>query len=486
MKKIQNKIPTNKISKLTHPIFLFLSRPKYLTGTQRCGIIKVGELLTIRKDKMEDKKQKKNNSNSNSNEVKFDFGLYSDQERTNKVLGDLEANPPIKPIPEGRLEKIADYILFGKDTASGKSMVDTKHINIKTKYRSYAKRKEESLDGLMENPLFGEHGIQPLGTKNYYRQPKETFNREEETSIPDIVPLWDLIDKVDYQLKVWKGEIEDEETLSKLDQVRVYNLKHLVIDLRRQQYAMRDVVKAPVGVRSVQTTVNHWGREWVDWGSKDSRFKVAPLGLWWRGNKVFEKPWDLNIEVDLEVEEWVEPTQRGKLVLDFRRNEHVCAVLEHYEDIRGDMEEHPDAPIGMVLDTLDFYIRKAELDGSRLVVIKMKKEKWDNKSISEKLNQLYGKNHNPNYISTIWKKEICRKIAEAASKHANEWANRWDDSMWKICSCCKEKKLKDDRNFSYKRRSKDGFNGVCKSCDKKKRQQNKISARAGGNDSIGD
>ena len=59
----------------------------------------------------------------------------------------------LSSLSKTELETISNYILYGKDE-DGKSVVDRKEVQIKTKFQSYHKDRIVSLDEMMESPTF--------------------------------------------------------------------------------------------------------------------------------------------------------------------------------------------------------------------------------------------------------------------------------------------------------------------------------------------
>lgn len=102
--------------------------------------------------------------------------------------------------------------------------------------------------------------------------------------------------------------------------------------------------------------------------------------------------------------------------------------------------------------------------------MELKKHKVSNQEIKKKLEELYGLSYNENYISTIYTKEICKKISEAVTLHKDYWLERNNPNAWKQCSCCGQWKLKDPREFVRKKSSADGYTSRCKVCDKERRK----------------
>ena len=99
---------------------------------------------------------------------------------------------------------MANYILFGKGE-DGKSEVDKKSIEIKTKYQSYKKKELESLDDLMSSPTFDERSLKSMG-RSRYTSPKPIIDK----NLSELQPLFEEIEKWEHIYKVAIGEEVDE------------------------------------------------------------------------------------------------------------------------------------------------------------------------------------------------------------------------------------------------------------------------------------
>ena len=129
--------------------------------------------------------------------------------------------------------------------------------------------------------------------------------------------------------------------------------------------------------------------------------------------------------------------------------------------------------VGKIIDTLDYYIQRANLREQHRVILDLKKNKVCNKVITKKLTELFGLHHTENYISTIWTKKICVEIANAAKLHYDEFLARDDDNAWKRCNTCGVEKLRDNRFFVKRSKTADGLSNRCKECDRINRITNK-------------
>lgn len=393
--------------------------------------------------------------------VQLNFNLEKASERVDFTKGYLEEN---RHYSNSDLETIANYILYGKDE-NGTSIVDRKEVEIKTKYGSYSKKEPESLDELMESPTFDERVF--VTEKNRYKTIKPKIDRDKDSDIPDIGELWEVIDYYQHLIDVNKGKIEDPDA-RKLSSMELYKLSHMVIDLRRQQFYMRDSVKPTICMFGTSAKKNPIKNETaIPWDLEESDFSIAPLGVLINGNQRFYNPKECGDSVDYSY------NKDAKYLIDFRNSEHIYYLLENYEDLRISSIDKPESTIGFLLDTLDFYISIAKLNEVKTIILDYKKAKVPNETIRQKLTNDLGVTHSANYISTIWKQRICGDIAAAASLHYDYYLNRNKPFAWKKCNQCGEFKLKDTREFMRKSRSSDGLANRCKECDKENRQKDK-------------
>lgn len=398
--------------------------------------------------------------------LKLDFSLNTDKERKDFADKVIESNSNLSAAD---LELLANYILFGKDSSTGNSSVDDGLIEIETKYKTYSRKKVDSLDELLENPNFDE-SLLNSHNKNFYSSLKPTINREKDADIPTIQSLWEAIDYYQELIEVSTGKKENPN-LKKLSPVQLYKARHMVVDMRRQQFTLKDMVRPTACMYGPNIRKVRQLPEEIFWEEKGSLFAVAPLGTIQQNyaaaaNQRFYKP--------KEVEEKDYTVNPAPFTIDFRNSNHIYILFEHYEDLRIEGTDRPENTPAAILDTLDFYTDLANLSDAKKFILEAKKKKVDNKTISEEVNRKFGLSHSANYISTIYKQKICGEIAAAVILHYDYYMNRENPFAWKRCNKCGELKLKDTREFMRKTKSSDGLSGRCKECDKKDRELKKI------------
>lgn len=370
-----------------------------------------------------------------------DFSIDRDIDRVEAVRKELQSKTP----SPSQLEMLANYILYGHDQ-NGLNAVDRKEIQIDTKYNSYKKKKSESLDELMETPTFNENEISPI-KRSIYKNPKPKLDK----NLKELQPLLESIE----QYEKMKKKLEQCPEKTPQIKTKIWKLSHTIIELRREQYFLQNLLKESI----VQNSPSPKTPE------EEPNFLVAPLGLKVGRLERFENPKEDKSSFKL--------LDAGEQVLNFEDPFHIYNILDLWELLYESSLNSPYNNLKYLLETLDYYIEKANLDGVRLEILKLKKLKYQNGKIRKVLKSKYGIDYNENYISTIFTKEICRKISEAATLHKEEWMARNDPGKWKKCICCGRWQLRDPRNFVRKKSAIDGFSSRCKKCDKLKRESKK-------------
>ena len=372
---------------------------------------------------------------------KLDFTKNTAQERCEYIKSQNLSN-----LTKKELEACANYILWGKDP-DGKSPVDKKKVFIKTKYQSWNKNSALSLEELLENPLFDESMFVTIP----YKYDKKGIETDKFENNQDFIQLWKTIKNIENVLK------------KNLDSKTRYHFKHLLIDLRNQQYTLKDYYSP-----TIQPIVKRFGTYYLEDFFSEMNYPVFPCGtMRFENDDEFMFPYYNNIEFKcLDIDKEIDTLRlQGKRFFNFMDSNHVYSLIVNYSEL-AEQGKNVNSVIGNLLRTLDFYIDKANLSKQQRQIVDYKKKGIRNRDIKILLEKDMGISHQENYISTIWNL-CCRKIANAASTHYDEWCCRYYDKAWKKCSCCGEIKFKSFKNFMKKRTVNDGFSNRCKACDKR-------------------
>lgn len=390
---------------------------------------------------------------------KLDFNIYSSKDRL-EAIKEID----LASLTKTELETVTNYVLYGKDE-DGTSIVDRKEIQIKTKFNSYQRDRTVSLEGLMESPTFDENIFQK--DRTVYKKVKPSIDREKAKDVPGMIELWAEIDRLQRIYDENSGKIEKTDKTPTLNQNELYYLKHSLIELRTQQYYLLDSVHPTFMAKKNKAEYHN------DPVREHCEYSILPRGLMATGHDInFTNPFENNSGPAKAIANEEEILNGNKPFFDFRNEEHLYQLIQHYGELQAQIDRHPDSLINNLLWTLDFYIKKANLSDQQLLIVNDKKYRMPNKAIREHLIKELGIEHRENYISTIWNKAVSL-ISEAVELNYDEYLCKDYKKAWKKCNKCGKWLLRDPRNFVRKAKASDGLTGRCKCCDKELRQNKK-------------
>lgn len=394
---------------------------------------------------------------------KLDFSIPTAQERMQYLKDVVD----FSQLTKKDMEMCADYCLYGKDPEKDDtSAVDRKEIFIKTRYSSYARQEAVSLDALMESPTFDESELKT--GKNIYKKIKPTIDKEKCKDIPGMQELWKQIDELNHRINMVEGKDQPEggETIPTWDSKTLYHMKHRLVELRKEQYLLKDTMFPEVKAKK------NFGTYFTHPTEYEMNYPVYPCGMMrFENDEEFKHPWKSNREflgrdIEKEIEQKI---QQGKPYFSFLDSDHIYQLCLAYYEIKDQAEKNPDSPLNNLIWTLDYYIEKANLSEQQLLIVEGKKRRLLNKDICKQLMDELGIYHQENYVSTIWNK-VTKLISEAAELNYDEWCCKNYKPAWKKCNCCGETLLRDPRNFVRKTKASDGLTNRCKRCDQRKRR----------------
>lgn len=433
------------------------------------------------------------------NRLKLDFSLETAEERKNFLSTYLVQ---FDNLTQTELQTLADYLLWGKNN---KGEAIGKGTGLRTRW---TKDDEfESLDSLMENPNFNDLQIHTLGETVPLKRPKATFNRAAalKKAPPDLQlafqELWKQIDSTDllityYEILNGKRTLQPRQELldrftneernyllaaaHELTQFTYLKKRHELVDLRRQQFTLKDLYSAPIN------TLNHLPQpQFINTITFDVDIPVYPLGL--REGPLKDIIFNLKIDpARLNEEQLIKLNNlliekrkpRPQRQFDFTQLEPVYQLFLFHDDLLNRIEEAKEAHLvennlDKLLDTLNFYIDLTDLTEIQRIILEKKISHEKNSDIAGYVNKEFGKSYTANYISTIFRQKIIPKINEAAKFHLETVSNYFFPENFKQCTCCGRILLLHENNWVRKARSKDGFQSKCKRCEKKAREEKK-------------
>ena len=357
---------------------------------------------------------------NNPSYIKMDFSLETPEER-NELVKKIIAETPPEKLTQKYIEKLADYIIFAMDKEERKTkkiITDNRMVTVNKRETSF-----EGLIGKLEN---GEDSIYNMiaNDKNIIFAPKVSITEEDIETIPGMKQLREAIEDLEKEAKHARGK-------------RAYILKKNIIELRQDQYVLKNMYKKPIYCTKIV--------------------------------KSFPK---FNLDEKVYMDENGEVHSTGKVNLFDQF--HISILLCNYSRLKQDSWDNFNSDIRWLMMDLDNLIEHTFKDKYPLYydLIIYKIDGLQNIQIQEKLYEDYGIKHSVEYISSLWRNKIPKMIAETAANEWLEWHFTFEEKgNWKKCSRCGQVKLAHNHFFSKHSTSTDGFYRICKDCRNKKHKE---------------
>ena len=349
--------------------------------------------------------------------IHLDYTLKTPEERTalvNKII--QHADP--SQLTHKYLNILSDYILDARSKAEKKDKTILTNNRLVT-----INKRETSYEDLVDKFENGEDGVSNLiiNDKAAILSPKIEITAADLEEIPGLKELKDQIKKY---------EIEAAQATGK----KKYLLKKAIIEMRRDQYVIKNIFKQPITSTYIPKSNN-----------------------------------TISLDEHITFDEKQEPVSDG--LVSFFNPTHISAILCNYDILKEGLQQK----FGN-----DFYYLMEDFDKLRAEALapyplyndltKYKIEGKSNLEIQKLLFEKHGIKHSVEYISALWRNKIPKIISKKAKEDYLIWYYTYvEKGTWKKCSKCGQVKLAHNMFFSKNNTSKDGYYSVCKACRNKKK-----------------
>ena len=345
--------------------------------------------------------------------LKLDYTLESPEERKQLVEKILEECP--NPTPQ-YLETLGDYLVLCMEKQEKKE-----HKLLTENRMATVNKRETSFEGLVSQLENGEDSIYGMisNDKNQIFQPKVMITKKDVEEIPGLKQLREAI-------KMWEQKLK---TASGRD---AFIIKSAIIDLRKDQYVLKDAYRKPIIPKNITRSRNLTPLE-NDFSFDDEGY-VIPEGVSLCNPKV------------------------------------VSAILCNYSLMKQESWGEFEKDLWYLMQEFD-EVADAALKDYPLYdrICEYKVDGLQNIDIQEKIQEEFGIKHSVEYISSLWRNKIPKLIAsEAEDRLLNWYFTNEMKGKYKKCSRCGEVKLAHNKYFSKNKTSRDGFYSICKSCRNRK------------------
>ena len=348
--------------------------------------------------------------------IKLDYKLTTCADRSDLVNKIIENTPKERLTPK-YLEILGDYIIGGITKEEKKEklfLTDNRMITVN--------KRETSFEGLAEKFENGEDGIYNLMTndKNIIFAPKIEITEKDLDQVPGLRALREEIVKIEAAAKAATGKNK-------------YLLKKQLIEMRKDQYILKNASQAPMRAATTNRGVNK-----------------------------------IDLSETLYLDDQGNPQSTG--LISMFKPEHIAAILQHYNALTIEVKGRYWDDFYYLMDDFTALMGRALKDYPAYFDIV--RGKFDNKSateIQEMLVKNHGIHHSTQYISSLWRNKIPSLIAQKAQDEYLIWYYKTQEKgPLKKCACCGQKKPANGHFFSRNKTSKDGWYSWCKECRNKK------------------
>lgn len=290
--------------------------------------------------------------------IKLDYTIDSPEERKALVEKILEETPD--PSPQ-YLEILADYLVLCMEKKEKKE-----HKMLTENRMATINKRETSFEGLVSQFENGEDGIYNLITenKNTIFQPKISITKKDLEEIPFLKQIREAIEFWEEKLKTASGR-------------NAYIIKKAIIDLRKDQYIVKDAYRKPIVLKNVTHSKSYIKLD--DYVTFDENGYCVPHGV-----------------------SFINPA--------------VCsATLCNYSKLKMDSWGNFEKDTWFFMEAFDELCEIALKDYPLYEkIVEMKIDGRQNIEIQEQLEAEFGIKHSLEYISSLWRKKIPGLIASAA------------------------------------------------------------------------
>ena len=410
----------------------------------------------------------------------LDYSIERDNDRVAAIYDILDQLPSDPTSTD--LEQMANYILYGKDENGQNAIQRGEATNGNTRYNSF-KTKEDtnlSLEAILDNPMADQQDLAPQLKHEVYIKKTRTIARPKynkktgelievgDSDIPGMQELWERIDHLEHWIAAIEGRVVPNEQDEIFDNsYRLYQLKHILIDLRRHQYYLKDYYKPVIKFQAI----DHPHAQFYDW-TADS-FYWMPYDQWRaRVDNALLHTISKDLQ-DYEVD-GIAPDCKVKWVVrrhifNWEDPLHVRALINNYELLYQYMHDKLNTYGYTLLLDFERYRKMAALSPVREYLLEQKILHTPYDKIIEGLQINFDLRYNENHLSTILAQEIPQKIAMAATKH-RLILDTPPENM-KTCSHCGAVLPRTNLFFAYNRSRRDGYSSSCKECERLMRIQ---------------
>ena len=159
----------------------------------------------------------------------------------------------------------------------------------------------------------------------------------------------------------------------------------------------------------------------------------------------------LTVHLDLTI-----PNHMAKFLI------YLPSLKDYCDDISSDLAQY--------ISDVEQAISKINLTPLQKDILILYQEKASCKFMQQWAQTYHNRKISQSYPAIILYEQIASKVAEEYAEIVQQrlWANK--PEKWRVCSCCKEKKILTKHNWYRSAKKPQGFSLICKACIIKKKK----------------
>lgn len=303
------------------------------------------------------------------------------------------------------LERMADYLLY-MDSKKARDEIEPTFTITTKRQEEETKKKEFTTDTFLTTDV-----QQQRSASNRKKFEKIKVTKQDRDAYPELQETGEAIERMVANIKS-----KIDSCGNPLSEEQIRKLKWIVIDLRKDEVAIKECLKGYITFKRLSTS------------SFSPNFQH----------------------------------------MSFANEKHIKILLDSYSLLKESSYEDTIGDLKIILLDFERLIDQCSFEPYLYDILMMKIDGYSRRRICEEIFALHNIDISESRISQITGQLIPLLIAEEYKRQFEEWLFTFiKKGTYKWCNRCKRNKLASSKYFSKDMSKKDGFKYTCKTCEKR-------------------
>lgn len=352
------------------------------------------------------------------------------------------------PLSASDLEQLADYILYGRDANGQNAVQRGETLDSNRRHReTYARSSEKttSLDALLEDTTYNlDHHVVPTAHWGTYTHPTPSIVRPHRTpdgkidegdgTLEGMKELWETIANLERVVAANTGKLPMTiDTPAIRGGYEMYKVKHVLIDLQRQQYVLKRALRPAIKFNKLTTTYVsppiNFDEDSFYWLTENEWRRKLAASYNPRLSRRLED-YETRVTPEGVQVKWVVRKQK----FEWENPKHVRALMEHYDMLEAQDGHKPETWGYTLLQDFKHYRQAAALSPLRDYMVELRTRNYNYIAIAAAVEAKFGVRYNSSYLCHMLTTVLPQAIARAATIE-----RLWREvpkEEYKVCELC--------------------------------------------------